>query len=97
MSTVMLELLPMNDGPPTVLEHVRFAATAAQHDTSSFTMIAIVCGIVAFVALAGLLRRILAVATHLLRSAGAAVAVLITLLGAGTVVLTTVVMYVVDH
>lgn len=93
MSTIILRLLPVNGGD-TVVPH---ALQAVAHYSGSWTAIAVVGGLAVFIALARLLRHMLSVVSHLLSSAGAAVAVLVTLLGAGTVLLTTVVVYVETH
>jgi hypothetical protein len=94
MSTIILRLLPVNGGY-TAVGHD--ALLAAAHNSGSLTAIAVLGGLAVFVALARLLRHMLSVVSHLLSSAGAAVAVLITLLGAGTVLLTTVVVYFETH
>lgn len=94
MSTIILRLLPVNGGDTAV--HHAALLSVAQHP-GSLTFVAVLGGLAVFVALARLLRRMLSVVSHLLSSAGAAMAVLITLLGAGTLLLTTVVVYVETH
>lgn len=95
MSTIIPRLLPVNGGFTLLPHQLPFAEAATQHATSSsLPVIAVLGGLVVFVVIARMLRSVV---SHLLRSAGAAVGVLITLLGTGTIVLTTVVVYVAHH
>lgn len=95
MSTIILRLPPVNGGYTAASHNVVLAV--ATHESSSLAIIAVLGGLAVFVAMARLLRRMLSVVSHLLSSAGAAVGVLITLLGTGTLLLTTVVVYVETH
>ena len=97
MSTIILRLLPVNGGPAALHQHLLLAASTTQHSVSTYAVVAVLAGVAVFVALARLLRRMLSMVSHLLSSAGAAVAVLISLLGTGTLLLTTVVVYVANH
>ncbi|HEX4723431.1 MAG TPA: hypothetical protein VH333_13010 [Pseudonocardiaceae bacterium] len=87
MAKIILQLAGLSAAHPPV--HNLADPTAAP-SANSYLVVAIVAAIAVFVALARLLRRMLAMVSHLLSSAGAAVSVLITLIGTGALLLTTV-------
>ena len=90
MAKIILQLLPVHElSAVHPYVHILAAATTAPA-SNSYLVVAIGAAIAVFVALARLLRRMLAMVSHLLSSAGAAVSVLITLIGTGALLLTTV-------
>jgi hypothetical protein len=85
MTTKMLQLLPVNTWS---LVHSQIVAAAPTgQGTSSFLVIAILVAVVVIVALARLLRGLLTMVAPLISSAGA---VLMTLIGVGALLFTTV-------
>jgi len=86
MTTLMLQLLPVSTWSPVHSQIVAAAAPAAS-GASSFLVIAILVAVVIMVALTRLLRGLLTMVAPLISSAGA---VLMTLLGVGALLLTTV-------
>jgi hypothetical protein len=85
MTTKMLQLLPVNTWS---LVHSQIVAAAPTgQGTSAFLVIAILVAVVVIVALAKLLRGLLTMVAPLISSAGA---VLMTLIGVGALLFTTV-------
>jgi hypothetical protein len=85
MAKIILQLLPAVHPYVHIL-----AASAGTPSSTSYLVVAIAAAAAVFVAIARLLRRMLSMVSHLLSSAGAAVSVLITLIGTGALLLTTV-------
>ena len=85
MTTLMLQLLPVNTWS---LVHSQIVAAAPTgQGTSSFLVIAVLVAVAVIVALAKLLRGMMAMITPLVSSAGAA---FLTLIGVGALLITTV-------
>jgi len=87
MTTLMLQLLPVSTWSPVHSQIVVAAAPAGSSGASSFLVFAILVAVVVIVALAKLLRGLLTMVAPLISSAGA---VLMTLIGVGALLLTTV-------
>jgi hypothetical protein len=85
MTSLMLQLLPVNT-LPTVHSQIVAAASAGQ-GASTFLVIAVLVAVAVIVALAKLLRGLMTMVAPLISSAGA---VLMTLIGVGALLLTTV-------
>jgi len=86
MTSLMLQLLPVNTLPPGHAP-VTAAATSAGQGGSAFLVIAVLVAVAVMVALTKLLRGLLTMVAPLISSAGA---VLMTLIGVGALLLTTV-------
>ncbi|HYS38011.1 MAG TPA: hypothetical protein VEO01_20535 [Pseudonocardiaceae bacterium] len=86
MTSQMLQLLPVNT-LPTVHSPIAAAATSSGQGASAFLVIAVLVAVAVIVALTKLLRGLLTMVAPLISSAGA---VLMTLIGVGALLLTTV-------
>ena len=86
MTSLMLQLLPVNTLPP-VHSPIAAAVASAGQGASAFLVIAVLVAVAVIVALTKLLRGLLTMVAPLISSAGA---VLMTLIGVGALLLTTV-------
>ena len=86
MTSLMLQLLPVNT-LPTVHSQIAASAASSGQGASALLVVAVLVAVAVIVALTKLLRGLLTMVAPLISSAGA---VLMTLIGVGALLLTTV-------
>ena len=96
-SDVILRLLSVTGGPPAAHPAGSLPVSLIPHTTGPDTVVILLGSLAVVIAVARLLRHLVSVAFGLFRSAGAAAAVLILLLGTGSALGTALVLYVVNR